>query len=203
MAADPADVANLARKLRGKGLTDDQVRESLTGLGYTKPQAAAALAASGSSNPPAGPAPTKAVAKTTTRKGSRRPAAAAKPAAGGVPGPPAAGTTPAGGGSATGGSGLTLPSLPSLPSPTLTPPKRLQSGDLGGFMAGLLLYTLALNYLRYGPEGVTGWLGAKFLNKPAAIAPPAERDTGERAGSSSSIQQAGFTSTRPAAPKEV
>lgn len=200
MAADPADVANLARKLRGKGLTDDQVRESLTGLGYTKPQAAAALAASGSSTPPAGPAPTKAVAKTATKSTRRRKAAGTTPAAGGVPGPPAAGTTPAGGGSATGG-GFSMPSLPSMPSPTLTPPKRLQSGDLGGFAAGLLLYTLALNYLRYGPEGVTGWLKAKFLNQPAAIAPPVVRDTGERAGRS--IEQAGFTSTRPSAPKEV
>ena len=59
-----------------------------------------------------------------------------------------------------------MPSMPDLSRMTLTPPKRLGSGDLGGFLAGLLAYALVLNYLRGGPEGVKGWVGAKFLNRP-------------------------------------
>lgn len=38
--------------------------------------------------------------------------------------------------------------------------------DAGGFLAGLLLYTAVITYVRYGPSGWTGWLSAKFLNKP-------------------------------------
>lgn len=49
---------------------------------------------------------------------------------------------------------------------SLTPPKRLTARDGSGFLFGLLLYVLGLNYLRHGPEGVKGWLAAKFLNKP-------------------------------------
>ncbi|MBM7510041.1 hypothetical protein JOE61_003855 [Nocardioides salarius] len=49
---------------------------------------------------------------------------------------------------------------------TLTPPRRLTANDGAGFLGGLFLYVLALNYLRYGKEGVTGWLGAKFVNRP-------------------------------------
>ncbi|MBB3043921.1 hypothetical protein [Nocardioides soli] len=48
----------------------------------------------------------------------------------------------------------------------LTPPRRLTVNDGAGFLGGLLLYVLFLNYLRYGKDGVTGWLGAKFLNRP-------------------------------------
>lgn len=49
---------------------------------------------------------------------------------------------------------------------TLTPPKKLTASDGAGFLGGLLLYVLALNYLRYGKDGVKGWLGAKFVNRP-------------------------------------
>jgi hypothetical protein len=49
---------------------------------------------------------------------------------------------------------------------TLTPPKRLTVNDGAGFLGGLLIYILALNYLRYGRAGVKGWLGAKFVNRP-------------------------------------
>lgn len=49
-------------------------------------------------------------------------------------------------------------------SPTLTPPSR--GRDAGGFAFGLLLYIGVITYLRYGPAGWTGWLSAKFLNKP-------------------------------------
>jgi hypothetical protein len=49
---------------------------------------------------------------------------------------------------------------------TLTPPRHMRRGDVAGFAAGLLAYTLVLNYIRHGREGVSGWWSAKFLNKP-------------------------------------
>jgi hypothetical protein len=49
---------------------------------------------------------------------------------------------------------------------TLTPPRRLTAGDASGFAAGLVLYCLFINYLKYGPKGVRGWISAKFINKP-------------------------------------
>jgi hypothetical protein len=49
-------------------------------------------------------------------------------------------------------------------SPTLSPPRRAR--DVGGLAFGLLLYTAAITYIRYGPAGWKGWLSAKFLNKP-------------------------------------
>ena len=49
--------------------------------------------------------------------------------------------------------------------PTLSP-RGLSMSDGTGFMFGLLLYTLGLSYLKHGPRGVTGWLSAKFLNRP-------------------------------------
>jgi hypothetical protein len=45
-------------------------------------------------------------------------------------------------------------------------PFRPRPGDAGGFIAGLALYTVAIIYVRYGPEGWRAWLSAKFLNKP-------------------------------------
>lgn len=48
--------------------------------------------------------------------------------------------------------------------PTLSPPTRARNA--GGFAFGLLLYTAAITYIRYGPAGWKGWLSAKFLNKP-------------------------------------
>jgi len=58
----------------------------------------------------------------------------------------------------------------------LTPPRRLTARDGAGFLGGLLLYVLGLNYLRHGPEGVKGWLGAKFLNRPYVAESDVERD---------------------------
>lgn len=49
---------------------------------------------------------------------------------------------------------------------TLTPPKRLNAGDASGFALGLVLYCLFINYMKYGPPGVRGWISAKFVNKP-------------------------------------
>ena len=194
--AEAADVANLARKLRGKGLTDDQVRESLTGLGYSKTQAGQAVAAIGPTAAAASPAAKKAQPKGARRTSPARKTGAPAPTAEVAP-PPAAGSSGAGG-----GTGLSMPKI-DLPSPTLTPPRRLGGGDLGGFFAGLLLYTLALNYLRYGSEGVSGWLRAKFLNQPAAIAAV---PTGRiRRAEDTGLGPVGDTrlTVRPQRPKEV
>lgn len=49
---------------------------------------------------------------------------------------------------------------------TLTPPRKLSAGDASGFAFGLIAYALFINYIRYGPAGVRGWIAAKFINKP-------------------------------------
>lgn len=56
--------------------------------------------------------------------------------------------------------------------PTLSPPRRAR--DAGGLAFGLLLYTAAITYIRYGPAGWTGWLSAKFLNRPLQGLPSAK-----------------------------
>lgn len=52
-------------------------------------------------------------------------------------------------------------------SPAKLPTK---AADAGGFLTGLALYTVAVIYIRYGPEGWKGWLKAKFLNQPMPAA---------------------------------
>lgn len=54
--------------------------------------------------------------------------------------------------------------------PTLKPPTRVR--DAGSLLTGMLLYTAVITYVRYGPDGWKGWLGAKFLNKPMAGSAP-------------------------------
>lgn len=58
---------------------------------------------------------------------------------------------------------------PSLPSPSLSPPR--SPGEAGGFVLGLFLYVLALAWVRHGMAGVTGWVSAKFLNRPTYFPP--------------------------------
>lgn len=69
-------------------------------------------------------------------------------------------TAPAAGGTASKG--------PGWKSFRPTSPARVptRAADAGGFAAGLALYTVAIIYIRYGPEGWIGWLKAKFLNQP-------------------------------------
>lgn len=38
--------------------------------------------------------------------------------------------------------------------------------DPAGAIAGVLAYALIINGIRYGTAGITGWLKAKFLNRP-------------------------------------
>lgn len=173
MAADPGEITTLARKLRGKGLDDEKVRESLRGLGFSKADADRALSSLG----PTGTQP------AGVPKESKPP-------------------TPQPAGPSSGGlGGIPTPSIPTpdLSKVSLTPPRRPSAGDLGGFFAGLVLYALALNYIRFGPAGVKGWLGAKFVNRPAT---GLRRRTGTGgsggAGTNPDIPDTGLVSTRPA-----
>ncbi|MFT3871035.1 MAG: hypothetical protein QM714_12540 [Nocardioides sp.] len=169
MAADPTELAALTKKLRGKGLSDEQVVESLRGLGFSKAQAAEAAGVGKTPPPPARKA----------RSGSAPPAAGPAPVPTGSPAPQ-----------------LGVPDLSGL---TLTPPKKLRAGDLGGFAAGLVLYVLALNYLRFGGVGVSGWLRAKFLNQPADLGTKKKTNPGGRAGGAKkSNTDNGLTSTKAA-----
>lgn len=56
---------------------------------------------------------------------------------------------------------------------SLTPPslRKLNAADASGFAFGLVAYCLFINYLRYGPAGVRGWIAAKFVNKPLTGVP--------------------------------
>ncbi|MDR6212180.1 hypothetical protein QE364_003911 [Nocardioides zeae] len=82
----------------------------------------------------------------------------------------------------------------------------MQSGDVAGFAFGLGLYVLALNYVRYGPEGVRGWFSAKLINEPyqlrgdKLVKPGAEA---EDATPSSSTTREGLTTTRPTVPTTI
>lgn len=63
------------------------------------------------------------------------------------------------------------PSAPAEPTRRVPPVGQMLGGggsqwsDGGGFMLGLLLYVLGLNYLRHGPAGVKAWFMAKLFNK--------------------------------------
>jgi len=189
MAAGRGDVAQLADKLRAKGLSDDEVVEGLRGMGFSKAEAEAAAGVS----QPSTPQPRKRTAPAK-RSASSSPKPQGGRSAGGSPegetstppGPPA------------------VPAPPSIPAPdlsqvTLTPPKSFSGGDLGGFLAGLVLYTLGLNFLRYGVDGPKGWIRAKFLNEPyvEASTKGTKHNGGKHNGGN------GLVSTRPAAPTKV
>jgi hypothetical protein len=57
----------------------------------------------------------------------------------------------------------------SIGRPTLSLPSRLSASDGSGFMLGVLLYVVVLNYLRYGWPGVQQWGYAKFFNKTGVV----------------------------------
>jgi hypothetical protein len=202
VAATPTETATLVKRLRGKGLSDAQVVDSLRGLGY--PKAAATAAVGG------GPAP------------------AAPGGSGGETPSPAAPSTdtsddeqadePGGDGNGGGRSKRALPSF-DLPSPTLTPPRRLGGGDVAGFLFGLFLFALGMNYLEYGPAGVKGWFRAKFLNDPmdpttARLVKEGSVPQAPQVGGSAALEQlltepltpsssTGLTSTKAATPVNV
>lgn len=194
MAAAAGDVATLARKLRGKGLDDKQVTEGLQGMGFSKTEATQAIRGLSPAAPPAKKPP---AGRGRERKpGDTQAAPDASP-------PPAAPATSSG----------TSFSPPSLNNITLTPPKKLGAGDLGGFLAGLLVYTVALNYIRSGPDGVTSWIKAKFLNQPNEdlADTPARGKKAQRsfqigdqpATVTSGLNSRGLTDIRPPTPEPV
>lgn len=178
MPANPEDLAALTRKLRGKGLDDAAVTQGLTGLGYSKTQAASAV---GGRSPVVPPAPAAEPSGSPTPPGAQgapngvpatgappKAKAAGQPKRSGIPAKPSALSSPFSlSGTAKG-----------VDSITLTPPRKLSGRDAGGFVVGLFLYVLATQYVRHGPEGVKGWLGAKFLNK--TWAPPTTTAKGRR-----------------------
>lgn len=175
MAASSSDVRALVAQLRGKGLDDAQVVEGLTGMGYSKAEAQAAV---GTPKKPAAKKTAKRAAPKTARGGART-AGGPKPSATSTPPSPSGGSPRASSGAA-GPKGLTMPKVqpPDFSQVTLTPPRRLGSGDLAGFLGGVALYCLALNFLRHGVDGPKGWLSAKLFNRPL--------DVDERSGNGSS-----------------
>jgi hypothetical protein len=188
--ANKGDLDALVNKMRGKGLSDTEIVEGLTGMGYTKAQAQTAVG-SGSTPTPTAPKKPQSPAGTGDEP----------PGPGGPTGPTLA-------------SSLTS-ALPSPSSLTLTPPRRLNGGDLAGFLGGMVLFTLGINFLAYGPSGVKGWFSAKFLNRVTVGAPKAgawgqqsltTAGTG-RVGtvtvSGSGRRSGGLTSTRARSPKEA
>lgn len=48
----------------------------------------------------------------------------------------------------------------------------IRAQDAGSLLTGALVYTAIITYIRYGPDGLKGWLAAKFVNRPMA-GPPA------------------------------
>ena len=84
---------------------------------------------------------------------------------------------------------------------TLTPPKKVTAKDGAGFVFGMFAYVLMLMYIKHGPAGVKGWLGAKFVNKPWT--PPGKRGGGDDDGDKpGTIQHLGLASTRPPKPNQ-
>jgi hypothetical protein len=163
--ASPEDAKILDRQqavAREAGRTG-QDKERATGgradLQQAYDEGAAAAAA------PAGPA--AAPSKTKTSSPAAAPAAPARPATAPkkTAPAPAPGRGPRAGAGARRGFTRSSAAL-SRGSwrPRLQPPARAR--DAGGLAFGLLLYTAAITYIRYGPAGWTGWLSAKFLNKP-------------------------------------
>lgn len=63
-------------------------------------------------------------------------------------------------------------------------PRQAKAHAVASSLLGLCAYAMFINGIRYGPSGVTGWLKAKFLNKPmqglSAVNPnqPVQKPTG-------------------------
>lgn len=74
----------------------------------------------------------------------------------------------------------------------LTPPRKPDVGDLGGFLAGLVGYALFLSYIRYGPGGPKGWVEAKFINKPMTLTASSSSTSSSSSSASSSSYLVGI-----------
>lgn len=149
-AAAGGDAGTLAGRLAGQGLDRAGVIDAMTGLGYSKRDAASAADAAGmpaSINPAGGAAPPAATPPAGGPSGKGGGRAKPGPRSGGLGGALKAGGLDVG-------------------KPTLKLPGKPSAGDVSGFAFGLLLYVLALSYIKYGKDGPRAWLAAKFLNKP-------------------------------------
>jgi hypothetical protein len=152
------DPTPLFLKLEDQGLSATQITSALTNMGFSKSEARDAITAAGldSSNPD------RAGASASTPAGGNGKTQPEPPA--GPPSSPEPDEPGERGGIPSFGlrrSGVS----PSLRLPTSMP----SAGDLASLLCGLLAYTLFLNYLRYGPKGVSGWLRAKFMNDPLDV----------------------------------
>lgn len=192
MAADRTDREALARRLLTQTGDRAQALDALRSLGFSKTDATAALEAVSPSRPAAAPAPAAGVVEGQPAPASPAAGTSAKPAR-------ASGSQRAAGGRRAAG---TLPRSPRRSSrswwsgrPTLRPPRRLSVHDVGWFGVGLLGFALVLNYVRYGPGGLTGWLSAKFVNQPYQ---PASEPGYGRHGHTNRIGRGDFTGTPPA-----
>lgn len=189
--ATPADDPRLglARRIYERTGDRQQVIDGMTGLGYGKAEAVSVVdqvVPAPAAPKPASTGATSTPAPRTAAKGSQP--TTSRPTSRSVAGSPAGRGLFAGRGRRGTKSSIT---------PTLSLPRRPGAGDVAGFGAGLVLYVLVLNYIKHGPAGVTGWLGAKFLNRPFhPDAAPAALDDDQ-------VDEPGLVSTRPAAPTNV
>jgi hypothetical protein len=168
-AAGGSDATTLAKRLAGEGLDRGGVIDAMTGLGYTKAQSATAADSAG-------------MPATITPAGGADPSAATPPAGAGST-PPGKGARQPRAGARSGGIGAKAKAGGlDVGRPSLRFPSKLDAGDASGFAFGLLLYVLALQFIKYGPSGPTAWLRAKFLNQPQAPAKGTGKPKGDKAG---------------------
>ena len=176
--AAPGDPTALARRIFERTGSRDDVISGMVNMGYPKREATEAA-------DQVAPAP---VQETPA------PAPGSKPAGddGKPKGAPLAPTSP------DPTAAPSSPALPDLPRPSLSLPKRPTAADVTGFGFGCVLYVLALQYLRYGAGGPSGWLAAKFLNRPYAPAAGSVAKPDPRTSAAPAMDNA-LTTTRPTA----
>jgi len=130
-------------KLRSQGMDNQGIRKALRDKGYDAETAQ--NAAPGIDEPPPSAAP------------------ASSPSSGAADTPSSSPVSDTASSSSSEYAGFDAPRQRSLPERVGA---RLPSGGSGsGLLLGLVLYPLALAFLRDGPGGVKAWLKAKFLNQ--------------------------------------
>lgn len=146
----PRDPGAHVAKLRGQGMDDQKIRKALRDMGYGGATVANVVPGNDAPTPPA-PAPAPAAADASSST-------------------PAAADTPS-----------SAPAGPSGPSFGQRVSNRVPSGGgASGLLLGLVLYPVALAFLRDGNAGMKAWFMAKFLNKvsPATAGASGQPGTG-------------------------
>lgn len=69
-------------------------------------------------------------------------------------------------------------------------PKPPKADSAAGFLLGLALYPLVINYMKGGLPAVKGWFAAKFLNRPYNAAPAAPTAAAAPQANTANPQQA-------------